>query len=374
MFVSLPGLANGPLRLPEARTAPRMRGDRARRSRRLQDSSSAPQSNKGERHFHQTQEPEHETLGGKRIDLFSPRSGLAFYLPLVALIAGVITASTLGVKRFMQRQKDLVVEFGETAVYYGNTKQNLAKIVQDYKKKLGPGVKRGQMLQSYAQFLVAERAVSVESVTDLSMVQELLGISDASAAKAFNELGVQLEKQPSLLGKLIFLVERSLPESIVSSKELLTLRASSPQDDTVISQLQRDMLTRCYRDIVERALDKDEELNEPPANEAQVLRLPEADVSAIFSAAVAQRRQASNIAEQAVREAQLGNAMKQLDVADAEDTSASASNSVQGPRAFECNSCAYTIRPAAGREWKFFGDSFKCPVCGSGKDQFSEIE
>ena len=39
---------------------------------------------------------------------------------------------------------------------------------------------------------------------------------------------------------------------------------------------------------------------------------------------------------------------------------------------YECteNDCGYTIFPAAGREDKFFGASFKCPQCGAGKDAF----
>jgi len=41
-----------------------------------------------------------------------------------------------------------------------------------------------------------------------------------------------------------------------------------------------------------------------------------------------------------------------------------------GTHEFECTSCGYVLFPAAGREFKFFGDDFKCPQCGSGKDAF----
>ena len=43
-----------------------------------------------------------------------------------------------------------------------------------------------------------------------------------------------------------------------------------------------------------------------------------------------------------------------------------------GTHEYECteNDCGYTIFPAAGREDKFFGASFKCPQCGAGKDAF----
>ena len=31
----------------------------------------------------------------------------------------------------------------------------------------------------------------------------------------------------------------------------------------------------------------------------------------------------------------------------------------------ECEECGYTLFIAAGREGKFFGDSYKCPECGA---------
>jgi rubredoxin len=36
----------------------------------------------------------------------------------------------------------------------------------------------------------------------------------------------------------------------------------------------------------------------------------------------------------------------------------------------ECGNCGYTMFVAKGRDFKFFGDDFKCPECGAAKDQF----
>jgi len=38
---------------------------------------------------------------------------------------------------------------------------------------------------------------------------------------------------------------------------------------------------------------------------------------------------------------------------------------------YECSSCGYTLFIAKGREFKFYGDDFKCPECGAAKDQFN---
>jgi len=41
-----------------------------------------------------------------------------------------------------------------------------------------------------------------------------------------------------------------------------------------------------------------------------------------------------------------------------------------GTHEYECTKCGYVLFPAAGREFKFFGEGFTCPGCGSGKEAF----
>jgi rubredoxin len=38
-----------------------------------------------------------------------------------------------------------------------------------------------------------------------------------------------------------------------------------------------------------------------------------------------------------------------------------------------CGNCGFTLFPAKGREWKFFPTDFRCPACGSEKDDFYDI-
>jgi rubrerythrin len=51
--------------------------------------------------------------------------------------------------------------------------------------------------------------------------------------------------------------------------------------------------------------------------------------------------------------------------ADDDDDALPASN------VYECGECGYTLFIAKGREFKFFGDDFKCPECGAAKDKFN---
>ena len=36
----------------------------------------------------------------------------------------------------------------------------------------------------------------------------------------------------------------------------------------------------------------------------------------------------------------------------------------QGTHEYECTNCGYTLFVAKGREFKFFGDNFRCAGCG----------
>lgn len=40
---------------------------------------------------------------------------------------------------------------------------------------------------------------------------------------------------------------------------------------------------------------------------------------------------------------------------------------------FKCGGCGYEMYPARGREFKFFPDSFKCPLCATPKSEFWDL-
>jgi len=61
-----------------------------------------------------------------------------------------------------------------------------------------------------------------------------------------------------------------------------------------------------------------------------------------------------------------GNYLDEADkkAAEKEETKEPASN------VYECSECGFTLFIAKGREFKFYGDDFKCPECGADKDKF----
>ena len=43
-----------------------------------------------------------------------------------------------------------------------------------------------------------------------------------------------------------------------------------------------------------------------------------------------------------------------------------------GAHEYECTKCGFTLFVAKGREFKFYGDDFKCTQCGAGKESFKD--
>jgi hypothetical protein len=43
-----------------------------------------------------------------------------------------------------------------------------------------------------------------------------------------------------------------------------------------------------------------------------------------------------------------------------------------GSHEYECTKCGFTLFVAKGREFKFFGDNFKCTGCGADKSAFKD--
>ena len=67
-----------------------------------------------------------------------------------------------------------------------------------------------------------------------------------------------------------------------------------------------------------------------------------------------------------------GKLLDPSEAEDDEDGSDDGGGSGVSGSVYECTECGYTLFPAAGREFKFFPDTFKCPECGASKDKFED--
>lgn len=335
-----------------------------------------PMRRPGSEKQHQHQHHQHQEYGteepvlpsGRRTDLMAPaRTGIWALIPYVAACVVVGALGWVGAKRLSVRQKRLVDDFGEVMVYYGNTKESMLEICSDYKGRLGPGIMRGSMFSSYLKNLVTEKPVGPEVIKDVKIVMRLLGVNDAKAVGIFNSLGAELKDSPSLLGKLMFVGERCLSGSVAS----LDLMGLFPYGESTVVELQRNMVDRCFRDLSGRSLDENADATVDVAA-AEALCIPAPEAQRMFEEVVVGRIRRAEEERAAVAAAESEDASKPS-IADLDYPARSGEPAKAAVHAFQCSQCGYTMFPAAGREFKFFGSEFVCPTCGAPKDKFVDL-
>lgn len=317
---------------------------------------------------HFTEEP--SLPSQRRTDLMAPKStGIWSLLPYVAASAVMLGVGWLGKKRFSARQSRLVEEFGEVIVLYGSSPDAKREIASEYKNKVGPGLLRGAMFSSYLRALVSEKPIVPSSIQDVSLVKRLLGLSDDRAVKAINALGKDLKDSPSLLGKLLFLADRVIKPEKLQGLSLVSLFPYSPP---TVSDLQRNMLERCFKEYVSDEIDVNG-IEETPMAAASALRLDPADAQSLFDSVVLARLRKKEAKEAALAAAAAEEAPKPDDVRELDYPARSGEPAKANVHAYQCSDCGYTLFPAAGREFKFYGDDFVCPACGAPKDKFVDL-
>lgn len=305
----------------------------------------------------------------RRSDLMAPqRVGFWSLVPYVAASAVFVAAAWLAKKRFVARQEDLVAEYGEVVVMYGNSPDSKREITSEYKRKLGPGILRGAMFSSYLNTLLTEKTIVPSTIQDVSIIKVLLKLSDQKVVKTINALGAQLQDAPSLLGKLLFIAERIVSPENVQNFSLVPLFPYSP---STVSDLQRNMLERCYREYVNQEIDVNN-IEEPPMAAAAQLRLDAADAKSLFDGVIVARihKKEKEAAELSAAEAEEAS---KPNVSELDYPARSGQPAKAAVHAYQCSDCGYTLFPAAGREFKFYGDDFVCPACGAPKDKFADI-
>ena len=315
---------------------------------------------------------EQQVPSQRRSDLMAPKTvgfwSLLPYFAATTVLTGLVWISQ---RAFRARQQRLVEEFGEVLVLYGTTPDTTREIVSEYKRKLGPGILRGGLFGSYLASLVAEKVVGPDMIQHASLVRRLLRIGDDKAVNVVNNTASNMKDAPSLLGKLLFVSERMLPPEKIAKLQLVSLFPYSP--DTV-ADLQRNMLERCYRDLITQEIEANE-AEEPPMAAAATLRLDPVDAKALYDGVILTRlrKQEAEAAEAAKVAAAAAEEASKPDLPELDSPARSGEPAKATVHAYQCSDCGYTLFPAAGREFKFYGDDFVCPACGAPKTKFVDI-
>jgi len=286
-----------------------------------------------------------------------------------------------GNKMFKGRQADLIDAFAESAVYCGDIKAQLAATVTDFKKQLGPGPYKERMLARFVAALATNRPVGAKSIRALQATQAELKVPDSAMDSVFEQAASEhLADRPSVLGKLVFLAERTHPGPAATA-----LRERLPYGAEYVESLQQMLLEKTFREAVV-ASGQDLASASVPSDIAE-LRMSQAEAQALLDSF---RREELEVARKAAMESEeaaeeerlrkelLAKVNKEAPPPRAESDAPPMPASSAGPApggadadaGHECSKCGYTIFPAAGREWKFFGEDFKCPQCGAPKSDF----
>lgn len=305
----------------------------------------------------------------RRSDMMAPKTtGFWSIVPYMAASAVLLGTGWIAKKRFAARQARLVKEFGQVLVLYGKSPETMREITSEYKGKLGPGILRGAMFSSYLEAFVTDKSITPSAIQDVSIIKRLLNLSDDRIISTVNALGENLKEAPSLLGKVLFISERIISPEKLSGLSLVSL---FPYGASTVTDLQRNMLERCFKEYVNDEIDVNR-IEEPPAAAASVLRIDPKDAQSLFDNVVLGRIRKREAEEAEMAAAEAEEASKP-NAPELDYPARSGEPAKAAVHAFQCSDCGYTLFPAAGREFKFYGDDFVCPTCGAPKDKFVDV-
>jgi len=194
----------------------------------------------------------------------------------LTLLATAAVAAWQSNRLYNRRQSALLDDFGATMVFHLGDQQEMSSALKSFRSQLGPGPYTGRMFTSFLKSMATDVPIGVTAVKNLKAAVALFRLSDAAAAKLLDQAATELERQPSVLGKLCFVAERAMPAAASMAK----LRTKFPNwsFDTV-SALQRAMLENLYRDLCEDT-PKDAPVD---AEFCEVLGLSEADAARLLA-------------------------------------------------------------------------------------------
>lgn len=292
----------------------------------------------------------------------------------VTFMATAVVAGWKSNQMYKVRQQGLLDQFGLTMLYHLGDERETAVTIKNFRQQLGPGSYRGAMFVSYMKQLAIDAPLEVKTILELKRVVAQMQLSQSIVGELLIEAMGALQKQPSVLGKLVFIAERALPAAAGTAQ----LRTKFPTwSEETVSTLQRAMLENLYRDLCEQpGYDTAETLSVLGLTAAEAARLKqEVEDNKLAAAEAAEAEEAERLRAEQLKEAirkasEVSAPAAGTHDADATDADAHDGERATGTHEYECTKCGYVMFPAAGREFKFYGDDFKCPNCGADKDAF----
>lgn len=271
--------------------------------------------------------------------------------------------------------------FSSEMIFHDGNEDEMRMCFTDYGKKLmwmGPK-KNDAMIKRYLEAYCQKKTVTPKSIRTLSYVFALFKLSEDRAAEVLVSLCKAMGTDKiSSANKILFFGSRILksPEGVQGLTPIKDMIKSTYRDETVAETLvetsQQAIGEAAYRATILTGGKKQKKLT--PGWE--VLGLDKETATRIFE-------EESKEGFLSQREAMYGGQTRKYDkrgnrIKEEDGELVDPENAIEDDEAdampssnvYECGSCGFTLFIAKGREFKFYGDDFKCPECGAKKEDF----
>ena len=332
---------------------------------------------------------------------YAPSTGPKFpsFKQIIPFVAGGIAtffAGRTGKRMYGRRQDSLVLNYGSemasiVRVLEGERLiEEMTQCHKDYIFRAGPGKLKKRFFLEFCKEMIDSCTLRVSKVQALGHALSLYGLSEKKAAEWLVEVtrAFPVKTGTGSRAQLLLLAERvfTSPEGLYAIEPMRDLAAAGrPGGNELVDVQLAALREKAYRDLVLALPEKKRAEGPPPGGD--VLGLTAERVGQIYEEVMADgdpdyvryaaKQKESEYAKQEELKAQL-LAVDGLTVEDvlkeeqSKEGGSSGGGSAPGSKTFECQNCGYTLFVAAGREEKFFPQSFTCPTCGSPRDKFTQ--
>jgi len=313
------------------------------------------------------------------------------FAPVVAAYYFGNKAYTMTTTKMDDKGEETLDQYANEMIYHDGDFEEMRLCNEDYQKKLmwmGPG-KADTMIKRYLEFYAKKKTISPQAISSLSYVFSMYKLSEDKAAKILTDLVSTIPEKVASAGKILFFGEHifKTPEARAKLEPIRTFLASQYRDlgtisgEVIVKNSQVAMGEAAYRSVVAR--DGKSQGEEELTLGWEVLGLKKEMAVEIFMEVQEDGFKSEREAKYASLEAgttfdkngrrvdadgKLEDGTEAKD--DDDDEEGEGDDDSPTGSVYECGDCGFTMFIAEGRDFKFFGDDFKCSECGAGKDQF----
>jgi len=315
------------------------------------------------------------------------------FIPVTATYFFGKKAYDAGRGRMEGSKEELLDSYADEMIYHDGDFEEMRLCNEDYSKRLmwmGPG-RADAMIKRYLEYYAKKKTVSPQAISSLSYVFSMYKLSEDRAAKILSELVSTIPEKVASAGKILFFGEHIFKTTEARAKldPIKTFLAAQYRDigtvsgEEIVTNSQIAMGEAAYRSAVAKGGKLEEGEEDELTLGWEVLGLTREVAVGIYYGVKddgfrSEREMKYDALDEGTtfdkngRRVKADGELENPDEAtpdDGEEDDDSGDDSPTGS-VYECGKCGFTMFIAQGRDFKFFGDDFKCSECGAGKDQF----